>query len=81
LSIWAVVVWITVVYLGEHYVADVVGGVIYTAASLAIVAWVVAVRKSGRGPVHDLIEATSRQATKVRAPARIPPEPRVLKLG
>lgn len=39
LSSWAVLVWITVVYLGEHYVADVVGGLLYAAVSLAIVAW------------------------------------------
>jgi membrane-associated phospholipid phosphatase len=37
LSIWAVVVWIAVVYLGEHYVADVVGGILYAAVALAIV--------------------------------------------
>jgi membrane-associated phospholipid phosphatase len=37
LSIWAIVVWITVVYLGEHYVADVVGGIVYAAVALAIV--------------------------------------------
>ena len=37
LSIWAMVVWITVVYLGEHYVADVVGGILYAAVALAIV--------------------------------------------
>jgi membrane-associated phospholipid phosphatase len=38
LSIWAIVVWVTVVYLGEHYVADVVGGIVYAAVALAIVA-------------------------------------------
>jgi membrane-associated phospholipid phosphatase len=59
LSMWAVLVWITVVYLGEHYVADVLGGVLYAAVAIAIVAWI----------------------WKVRAPARIPTEPRVLKLG
>ena len=59
LSIWAVLVWFTVVYLGEHYVADVIGGVLYAAVALAIIAWI----------------------WKVRAPARIPTEPRVLKLG
>lgn len=37
LSIWAIVVWVTVVYLGEHYVADVVGGIVYAAVALAIV--------------------------------------------
>lgn len=37
LSIWAIVVWVTVVYLGEHYVADVVGGILYAAFALSIV--------------------------------------------
>lgn len=37
LSIWAIVVWVTVVYLGEHYVADVVGGILYAAVALIIV--------------------------------------------
>jgi len=32
---WAALVWIAVVYLGEHYVSDVVGGIAY--ASIAIV--------------------------------------------
>ena len=38
LATWAMVVWITVVYLGEHYVADVVGGIFYATCALAIVA-------------------------------------------
>ncbi|HEY2597838.1 MAG TPA: phosphatase PAP2 family protein [Candidatus Dormibacteraeota bacterium] len=37
LAIWAIVVWVTVVYLGEHYVADVVGGILYAVVALAIV--------------------------------------------
>lgn len=37
LWIWAVVVWVAVVYLGEHYVADVIGGVVYAALAIAIV--------------------------------------------
>ncbi|HEY8815326.1 MAG TPA: phosphatase PAP2 family protein [Candidatus Dormibacteraeota bacterium] len=37
LSIWAILVWVTVVYLGEHYVADVVGGILYAAIALVIV--------------------------------------------
>jgi membrane-associated phospholipid phosphatase len=37
LSIWAIVVWVTVVYLGEHYVADVAGGILYAVLALAIV--------------------------------------------
>jgi membrane-associated phospholipid phosphatase len=41
LSIWALVVWVTVVYLGEHYVADVVGGIIYAVIALGIVSLLV----------------------------------------
>jgi membrane-associated phospholipid phosphatase len=37
LWVWAVIVWIAVVYLGEHYVADVIGGVVYAALAIAIV--------------------------------------------
>ena len=34
---WAVVVWLAVVYLGEHYVTDVVGGIAYAAMAITIV--------------------------------------------
>ena len=44
LAAWAIVVWITVVYLGEHYVADVAGGICYAAVALAIVAVVSQIR-------------------------------------
>jgi membrane-associated phospholipid phosphatase len=37
LSMWAIVVWVTVVYLGEHYVADVAGGILYATIALFIV--------------------------------------------
>jgi membrane-associated phospholipid phosphatase len=36
LTAWAVVVWVSVVYLGEHYVADVVGGIIYAVVAIVI---------------------------------------------
>ncbi|HXC75578.1 MAG TPA: phosphatase PAP2 family protein [Candidatus Acidoferrum sp.] len=48
LSIWAIVVWVTVVYLGEHYVADVVGGIVYAVVALAIVSLLSRDRKPGR---------------------------------
>jgi membrane-associated phospholipid phosphatase len=51
LAIWAVVVWITVVYLGEHYVADVAGGIVYAAVALGIVAIV-----SRRLPEHRRVQ-------------------------
>ena len=36
LSAWALIVWLVVVYLGEHYVTDVIGGLVYAAAAIAI---------------------------------------------
>jgi membrane-associated phospholipid phosphatase len=36
LWIWAVVVWVVVVYLGEHYVSDVIGGIVYATIAIAI---------------------------------------------
>ena len=40
LAAWAVVVWVSVVYLGEHYVADVVGGVAYAAVAIVIAGFI-----------------------------------------
>jgi membrane-associated phospholipid phosphatase len=37
LWVWAALVWIAVVYLGEHYASDVVGGIAYAAMAIAIV--------------------------------------------
>ena len=34
---WAIIVWVVVVYLGEHYVADVLGGIAYAAIAVLIV--------------------------------------------
>jgi membrane-associated phospholipid phosphatase len=56
LSIWAIVVWVTVVYLGEHYVADVVGGILYAAIALSIVSLLSQNRSRG------LITASPTQA-------------------
>jgi membrane-associated phospholipid phosphatase len=44
LWVWAAVVWIAVVYLGEHYVSDVVGGIAYAATAIVIVKAVTARR-------------------------------------
>jgi membrane-associated phospholipid phosphatase len=44
LWVWAALVWIAVVYLGEHYVSDVVGGIGYAAMAVAIVRAVTARR-------------------------------------
>lgn len=56
LSMWAIVVWVTVVYLGEHYVADVVGGILYAAIALSIVSLLSQNRSRG------LITASPTQA-------------------
>jgi membrane-associated phospholipid phosphatase len=37
LFVWAALVWIAVVYLGEHYVTDVLGGIAYSLAAILIV--------------------------------------------
>jgi membrane-associated phospholipid phosphatase len=37
LSAWAAVVWIAVVYLGEHYVTDVLGGIAYAVTAILVV--------------------------------------------
>lgn len=42
---WAIVVWVAVVYLGEHYVTDVVGGIAYAAASIVMVKAVIPRRR------------------------------------
>ncbi len=36
LWMWAVIVWVVVVFLGEHYVADVIGGIVYAVIAFAI---------------------------------------------
>ncbi len=36
LWVWAVIVWFAVVYLGEHYASDVIGGAVYAAIAIAI---------------------------------------------
>ncbi len=40
LALWTLIVWVSVVYLGEHYVVDVMGGVAYAVvAMLLVVLW------------------------------------------
>lgn len=40
LGLWTVAVWVSVVYLGEHYVVDVLAGVAYaTAAMMGVAGW------------------------------------------
>jgi membrane-associated phospholipid phosphatase len=44
---WAAVVWVVVVYLGEHYVTDVIGGVAYALIAIVIVRTLRAARRAG----------------------------------
>jgi len=39
LAAWTLVVWVAVVYLGEHYVVDVLGGIAYAAVAVLAVTW------------------------------------------
>ena len=39
LGVWTLFVWFAVVYLGEHYVIDVLGGIAYASAAVLAVAW------------------------------------------
>jgi membrane-associated phospholipid phosphatase len=59
LSVWAVVVWIAVVYLGEHYVTDVVGGILYAAAAVALVSVIFARRNRLRSGVAEVTGGTN----------------------
>jgi membrane-associated phospholipid phosphatase len=47
LWVWAIIVWVVVVYLGEHYVADVLGGIAYATLAVAIV-WALGLRPQRR---------------------------------
>lgn len=39
LGAWTLIVWVTIVYLGEHYVIDVLGGIAYATGAVLAVAW------------------------------------------
>ncbi len=36
-AVWTLIVWFSIVYLGEHYVLDIVGGVVFAAAAWYVV--------------------------------------------
>jgi membrane-associated phospholipid phosphatase len=52
---WCVAVWFSVVYLGEHYVVDVVAGIGLAAASWWVLNHVVAPRYIGLQPTPELL--------------------------
>jgi len=65
LWIWAAVVWIAVVYLGEHYVSDVVGGIAYAAMAIVIVKAVTARR--ARVALPEPLRVPSDAPSQVRS--------------
>ena len=50
LAVYTFSVWMAVVYLGEHYVFDVVTGALYAAAAYLVVSWWPALRMIGKIP-------------------------------
>ena len=59
---WCVAVWFSVVYLGEHYVVDVVAGIGLAAASWWVLNHVVAPIYSGLRPTRELPLSADQQA-------------------
>ncbi len=71
-AVYPVSVWVGVVYLGEHYVTDVILGVVYAATTYAIVSWVFrssrrrgASRLSAVGPADSLTPIPVEDLTAV----------------
>jgi membrane-associated phospholipid phosphatase len=62
---WAVVVWLAVVYLGEHYVTDVVGGIAYAALAIAIVRTITARR--ARAALAEVLARPSGAPSPLRS--------------
>jgi membrane-associated phospholipid phosphatase len=60
---WAAIVWIVVVYLGEHYVADVIGGVGYAAIAVLAVRALSTRLERWRGAAHPAIAGVTAGAT------------------
>lgn len=71
LAAWALLVWLVVVYLGEHYVTDVFGGLLYAAAAIVIAGAVIRwVRRRSRTP--GLALPSPRPLASRTAPAPAP---------
>jgi membrane-associated phospholipid phosphatase len=72
LWLWAALVWIAVVYLGEHYVSDVVGGIAYASLAIVIVRAITARRapvvlvEPPRGPSAAPSQARSEGTMRAR---------------
>ena len=58
LWLWAGIVWVVVVFLGEHYVADVIGGIVY-----AVIAFATARSISARLTRHHAMAGVTAGAT------------------
>jgi len=71
LAAWALIVWLVVVYLGEHYVTDVIGGFVYAAAAIAIAGVVIRqVRRRSRIPALAMASSRPLAQTTVPSPAQ-----------
>jgi membrane-associated phospholipid phosphatase len=57
LCLWAACVWLSVVYLGEHYVVDALMGLVYVAVAVAIVE-LVARRRRAAAPLQSVASPT-----------------------
>jgi membrane-associated phospholipid phosphatase len=67
---WAFVVWFSVVYLGEHYVIDVIAGVTFAVIAWWLMEHVVAPRVAAlRPPLQGTAEAVTAAPVALRAPA------------
>jgi len=57
MAVYTAVVWFAIIYLGHHYVVDVVGGAAYAVAGFFIVRWLWGRRSSTPEPLpHDELE-------------------------
>jgi membrane-associated phospholipid phosphatase len=72
---WSAAVWFSVVYLGQHYVTDVLGGIAFAAVTWLIVTKILAPRvpalqRAPRPPVRDAADPAGRDATVPAAPEK-----------
>jgi membrane-associated phospholipid phosphatase len=62
LALYPVSIWVGIVYLGEHYVFDVVLGVAYATATYQAVSWLfLSKREPEYGPVSDTRSTNARE--------------------
>jgi membrane-associated phospholipid phosphatase len=76
---WSAAVWFSVVYLGQHYVTDVLGGIAFAVGTWLIVTKVLAPRvpslqRAPRPPVVGAADPADRDATVPASPEETAPE-------